>query len=49
MRAFLAMAPEHEKGGVVLLGEEFEARGVLEGVDGVFLRKAQGVRAFQGV
>lgn len=43
------MGGEEEEAGVVLEREEFEGGGVREGVDGVFLGEADGVRAFEGV
>lgn len=43
------MRAEDEEGGVVFLREEFEAAGVFEGVDRVFLGEADGERAFEGV
>lgn len=47
--SFLAVAAEHQQGGVVFLAEEFERRGVFEGVDGVFLGEFDGQRPFQRV
>lgn len=43
------MRGEDEEAGVVFLREELEGGGVFEGVDGVFLGEADGVRAFEGV
>lgn len=37
MWAFLAAGAEYQEGSVVLLGEELERGGVVEGVDGVLL------------
>lgn len=47
--ALLAVAAEHEQGGVVFLAEKFERRGVFEGVDGVFLGEFDRQRPFQRV
>ena len=49
MRAFLAVVPEEEQTGIVLLREEFERGGVGERVDVIFLGEADAVGAFEGV
>lgn len=49
MRALLGVRAEDEERGVVFLREEFEAAGVFEGVDGVFLGEADGEGALEGV
>lgn len=41
------MATEDEQGGIIFLGEEFEAGGVLERVDGVFLVEANAIGTLQ--
>lgn len=46
--SLLGAAAEDEEGGVVLLGEELERRGILEGVDGVLLGELLGERLAQG-
>ena len=49
MRAFLAVVPEEEQTGIVLLREEFERGGVGERVDVIFLGEADAVGAFEGI
>lgn len=43
------MATEDKEGGVVLLGEELEAGGIFEGVDGVLFGETDAEGAFEGV
>lgn len=49
VRALLAAGTENDKRGIVLLGEEGQGAGVLEGVDVVLLVEALGVGLAQGV
>ncbi len=49
MRSFLAVAPEKQEGCIILLREEFQARGVFEGTNVVLLGKPNGEGAFQRV
>lgn len=45
--AFLAVTAEEEQAGVVFLGEEFQAGGVFERVDRIFLVELNAVRLLQ--
>jgi hypothetical protein len=55
MRSLLLTASEDEERRIVLFREEFERRGVVEGMDGVLLgelfgeRQAEGVQVIEGV
>jgi len=43
------VATKHHERGVIFLAEKFEARGIFDGVNGIFLGEADGVRAFECV
>lgn len=49
MRALLAVAAHDHERGIVLVGKEFEARGIFERVDVVFLAETRCQGPFEGV